>query len=773
MKNIFQNILLIILLILIIVLAIYYFQPNDNAKKYILFEERAIVLNKNDKYQLKINKSSDEKVIYQVENENIAIIDENGFLIAINVGNTKVKAMLESDSAINDELTIIVNEALSDKVPVKDLSFTQKVDGMLVNQRIQLNVTIKPSNATNKKIVWLSDNPNVAIVDSNGVVTSKKEGIVNITAKSHNNKIATIKINVTKNKVEVDKVILNKDKINLDINKTFNIEAIIMPTNATNQKVEWTSTDSSVAAVDSNGLVTAKKVGTAIIKAKSGNKVATCTITVSKKDDTLVVNLIEKEYTGNIINAIVKSQSGIKASITYYTDSACKTKTSLVNALDVGGAPKKAGMYYIIATTAGNNFYNSAKTLCTKAVIIKEVKIDRIILNKTTISLYVGLSENLNATIEPANVADKTLTWSSSDENIVSVNNGKITANKVGNAVVTVKTSNGKTAMCKVIIKNNKFQNPLKKADGTDLGGGDPFVTYNNGKYYYLSTNGYDIKIAVSKNLHEISIPERTVTVWVNPNKKVVWAPELHYLRGRWYIYFTNADNDDYLTRRMYVLRSKTTDPVGEYEYMGKIYDSKHDYVALDGTAFEWNNELYYVYSGHPEKNKHGYQSLYIAHMSNPYTLDSERVLISKPDYSWEKEDGHINEGPEILIKNGVLNIIYSANGAQSKYYSLGMLTYNGTGSLLSKSSWTKSSKPLFQSGNGVYGPGHCSFTKSPDGKEDWIVYHAYNDNNKSSYQNWLRYIRMQSFTWNGNVPVFGSPVATNVYINVPSGSKP
>lgn len=186
-----------------------------------------------------------EKVIYQVENENIAIIDENGFLIAINVGNTKVKAMLESDSAINDELTIIVNEALSDKVPVKDLSFTQKVDGMLVNQRIQLNVTIKPSNATNKKIVWLSDNPNVAIVDSNGVVTSKKEGIVNITAKSHNNKIAIIKINVTKNKVEVDKVILNKDKINLDINKTFNIEAIIMPTNATNQKVEWTSTDSS------------------------------------------------------------------------------------------------------------------------------------------------------------------------------------------------------------------------------------------------------------------------------------------------------------------------------------------------------------------------------------------------------------------------------------------------------------------------------------------------------------------------------------------------
>lgn len=101
------------------------------------------------------------------------------------------------------------------------------------------------------------------------------------------------------------------------------------------------------------------------------------------------------------------------------------------------------------------------------------------------------------------------------------------------------------------------------------------------------------------------------------------------------------------------------------------------------------------------------------------------------------------------------------------------MLTYKGTGSLLSKNSWTKSSNPLFQLGNGVYGPGHCSFTKSPDGKEDWIVYHAYNDNNKSSYQNWLRYIRMQSFTWNGNVPVFGSPVATNVYINVPSGSKP
>ena len=318
--------------------------------------------------------------------------------------------------------------------------------------------------------------------------------------------------------------------------------------------------------------------------------------------------------------------------------------------------------------------------------------------------------------------------------------------------------------------KKEKIQVPLRTSDGSVLMGGDPYVKYYNGYYYYLSTSGNDIKISVSKNLQDIGKPEKVVTVYKNPYNRVIWAPELHYIQGRWYIYYTNSNGDDYYDRRSYVLRSKTNNPLGEYQYMGQIKDSKHDYYAIDGTPLEWNGQLYFVYSGMPTKKKSGYQNLYIAHMSNPWTIDSERVEISSPTYSWEKKNAHINEAPEILIKNNTLHIIYSANGAQSKYYCLGMLTYNG-GNILSKKAWTKTSKPVFESGNGVYGVGHASFTTSRDGKENWIVYHAYANSNSSTIKNWQRSIRIKKFTWNGNIPVFGTPAANNTYINVPSGS--
>jgi GH43 family beta-xylosidase len=184
------------------------------------------------------------------------------------------------------------------------------------------------------------------------------------------------------------------------------------------------------------------------------------------------------------------------------------------------------------------------------------------------------------------------------------------------------------------------------------------------------------------------------------------------------------------------------------------------------------------VWSGW-ETDVNGEQDIYIAKMSNPWTISSPRVRISRPTYDWETHgDLHdpvnpphvnVNEGPQFLAHNNKLFIIYSASGCWTDFYALGMLTYTGSGNLLDSTAWTKHPKPVFQQSpqNNVYAPGHNSFFKSPSGKQDWILYHANNApglgcSNKRSP-------RMQPFTWNENgTPNFGEPVKEGAPLQVP-----
>src|SRR6185295_15980940 len=212
-------------------------------------------------------------------------------------------------------------------------------------------------------------------------------------------------------------------------------------------------------------------------------------------------------------------------------------------------------------------------------------------------------------------------------------------------------------------------------------------------------------------------------------------------------------------------LERDAADPFGSFMYKGKIAAAT-DRWAIDGTAFEWQGAMYFVWSGWPGSTD-GQQTLYIAQMDTPWSLSSDRVLLSSPTYSWEKYGLPINEGPEALIHDGTLNIIYSASGYWRNEYALGRLTYNGTGSILSASSWTKASQPVFQATSLVTGTGHASFTKSRDGTEDWIVYHAHA--NPTTF-NEDRVIRIQPFTFNSNgTPNFGQPVPPGQLLDVPS----
>lgn len=311
------------------------------------------------------------------------------------------------------------------------------------------------------------------------------------------------------------------------------------------------------------------------------------------------------------------------------------------------------------------------------------------------------------------------------------------------------------------------FKNTLAEIDTPD-----PSVIYKDGYYYMTFThNGTDIMVMKSLTL-DFRQAERKV-VWYPPAETAysanLWAPELQYIRGSWYIYFA-ADDGQNENHRMYVLQADSGDPLGSYTFKGQVTDSSNKW-AIDGLAMEVDGELYFVWSGW-EGEANAAQNTYIAPMSDPLTISGPRVLLSEPLLPWEQAGGppYINEGQSVLHHNGRVFIVYSGAGSWTKYYSLGLLALKPGGNPLEASDWIKSQEPLLamDEAAGVYGPGHNSFTVSPDGSEQWIVYHA-TTGAEDGWNN--RKARAQPVSWDADgLPVFGKPLPLSEAIPVPAG---
>jgi GH43 family beta-xylosidase len=316
------------------------------------------------------------------------------------------------------------------------------------------------------------------------------------------------------------------------------------------------------------------------------------------------------------------------------------------------------------------------------------------------------------------------------------------------------------------------FRNPLLRS------GPDPWVTFQNGYYYEMNTTGVNLIIRKAKNMSDLGHAERKV-VWVPPSSgpysAQLWAPELHFVRGKWYIYFA-ADSGQNETHRNWVLEDASADPLsGDWTFKGQLTDRTNKW-AIDPSVFEEAGRLYALWSGWPG-DSNGRQDIYIAELENPWTVKSKRVKISSPHYKWEKIGTQnppyvgVNEGPEILKKEGTLFLVYSASGCWTDRYTLGMLTAEQGSNLLNPKSWKKSHDPIFSSNpeGHAYGPGHNGFFKSPDGTQDWIIYHA-NPEPGLGCKN-SRSPRMQPFTWKADgSPDFGKPIDLQQPIPRPSG---
>jgi GH43 family beta-xylosidase len=269
--------------------------------------------------------------------------------------------------------------------------------------------------------------------------------------------------------------------------------------------------------------------------------------------------------------------------------------------------------------------------------------------------------------------------------------------------------------------------------------------------------------------------------IWQAPatgwNRSCVWAPEIHFIKGRWYVYYAaGVSGPPFIHQRTGVLRSATEDVFSNYEDMGILYtgdnssDPASNVWAIDMTILEHNKKLYAIWSGwiKQETTDATPQHLYISEMENPYTLKGKRVKLSSPVESWETGGPlNLNEGPQILKNGKQVFVVYSCRESWLVEYRLGMLQLiNSKGNLLDPANWKKTG-PVFQGNEAVHGVGHCSFVKSPDDKEDWIIYHT----KKSTKPGWERDVRMQPFTWNSDgTPNFGQPVPAGQKLKLPSG---
>lgn len=307
-------------------------------------------------------------------------------------------------------------------------------------------------------------------------------------------------------------------------------------------------------------------------------------------------------------------------------------------------------------------------------------------------------------------------------------------------------------------------QKPIENQVNTEVvtnpivpNGADPWVVKDGEVFHYCYVRKDTVFLKSVKRISEFKSASERI-IWI-PQKgtayaKEVWAPELHFLEGRWYVYVA-ADNGKNENHRMYVLATPSANINDEFSFIGKITD-KSDKWAIDGSPFKYKGKLYFIWSGW-EGDQNVQQNIYIAEMSSPTTIKSERVLISQPDYEWEKRGSSkdlptINEGPEILERNGKLFLIYSAAGSWSDHYCLGMLELTGENPL-SASSWSKHRKPVFESNEAVTSPGHASFIVI--NKKDYIVYHSARRKGAA----WDRQVNIQLFGWKNGKPAFGTPI--------------
>lgn len=405
-----------------------------------------------------VNKS----VIWTSNNPAVVEVNQSGVLTSKAVGVAKI-TVTTVDGAFTDDCTIVV-----DKVPVTGVTLDKTSSSIEVGKAIVLAVSVTPENATNKAVTWRSSNSNIASVDSNGIVYGKAAGEAIITVETVDlNYKAICKVIVTNTNavVPVRGVTLDKTNVTLNQGKVIVLTPQINPANATNKKVTWKSSDSSVATVDSNGIVIAKNIGWSLITATSedGGYMGYCLVRVDKVADNIVpvkdielnTKIVQMNKGGNeTLKAKVSPDDATNKSVTW------STENPSVITIDSNGkiTALNRGIAIVTASTVDGKFKDSCIVIVWDNDSSWEDKeIFRLRLNKTFLWIKEGKHEQLTPIITPGYLKKTNLVWKSDDNSIASVTeDGRVYGKNEGRTTIRVLKGGKELAKCTVWVTDNK-----------------------------------------------------------------------------------------------------------------------------------------------------------------------------------------------------------------------------------------------------------------------------------------------------------------------------
>ena len=400
-------------------------------------------------YTVEPSDASIKDVTFTSSNPSVVTVDENGVVTAVGPG-TAVITITTKDGSFKATVTVTVK---AKAVAVTGVSLDKTELTLTSGETATLTATVTPEDAGDKSVTWLTSDAGVASVDENGVVTAGTPGSATITVKTNDGgKTATCAVTVEAKAVPVTGVTLDQSEITIEEGETITLTATVTPADATNKEVSWSSSDTSVATVE-EGKVTGVKAGTTAVTVTTsdGYKTASCKVTVKAKGiavsgvtlDITDLTLVVGE--SKTLTATVKPSDATDKSVSWSSD-----KPDVATVDDSGKVEaKSAGEATVTVTTKDGGKTATCKVTVTAA----EVKVTGVKLDRSSLTLAVGESETLVATVSPDDATDKEVTWSCNDISVAKVEEGKVTGIKAGTATITATTKDGGyKATCAVTV---------------------------------------------------------------------------------------------------------------------------------------------------------------------------------------------------------------------------------------------------------------------------------------------------------------------------------
>ena len=425
----------------------------------IVLNQKEVTMLKNEVYILAPIISPEDATVKEVQwsssNKDVVRVTEDGVLIGLQQGRAIVTALIKDDYGTHTATcTVVLPESML--VDVTEVRLNKDKMTIEKGTRETLTATIFPDDATNKSLVWTSSNKNVAIVNANGRVTGLSAGKATITVTTVNaGETATCEVTVTEPEiVRVTGVRLNSSSLSMEKGQSQVLSETITPSNSSNQNVTWTSNNENVVVVNQNGKVTAIGEGTAVVtvRTEDGGYTASCNIKVSLPNERVtgvVLNktgiTLEKEETYELrADVIPYNAANQKVSWTSNATSvATVDKEGKVKAVGPGKAT-------ITVATADGNY----KATCV-VTVEADIGVTGIKLDRNTVSMKYGRTIELKATITPENATNREITWTSNNEEVATVNQGKVYSLSPGKATITATTVDGSyKATCEVTVED-------------------------------------------------------------------------------------------------------------------------------------------------------------------------------------------------------------------------------------------------------------------------------------------------------------------------------